>query len=48
MNRMLLPEQLDNDREIRTAASRLQADMVLLYTFDTSFFDSSNPRRSGD
>ena len=40
VNRMLLPERLEGDREIRVAASRLQADLVLLYTFDTSFFDT--------
>ena len=45
LNRMLLPEQLNSDREIREAASRLQADMVLIYTFDTKFFsdDASVP-----
>jgi hypothetical protein len=40
INRLLLPERLEGDREIRAAASRLQADLVFLYTFDTSFFDS--------
>ncbi len=40
INRMLLPERLEGDREIRAAASRLQADLVLLYTFDTAFFDT--------
>lgn len=40
INRMLLPENLEGDREIRAAAARLQADMVLLYTFDTAFFDT--------
>lgn len=40
INRMLLPERLEGDREIRGAASRLQADLVFLYTFDTSFFDT--------
>ena len=40
INRMLLPERLESDQEIRAAASRLQADLVLLYTFDTSFFDT--------
>ena len=40
INRILLPERLDSDKEIRTAAARLQADLVLLYTFDTSFFDT--------
>ena len=39
INRMLLPQQLEGDRDIRMAASRLQADLVFLYTFDTSFFD---------
>ena len=39
LNRMLLPPQLNGDAEIRGAASRLQADLVLLYTFDTRFFD---------
>ncbi len=39
INRMLLPERLEGDREIRGAASRLQADLVFLYTFDTAFFD---------
>ena len=40
LNRLLLPARLDGDREIREAASRLQADLVFLYTFDTAFFDS--------
>jgi hypothetical protein len=40
INRMLLPERLEGDREIRGAASRLQAGLVFLYTFDTSFFDT--------
>lgn len=39
LNRMLLPEQLQGDRELREAAARLQADLVFLYTFDTAFFD---------
>lgn len=40
LNRMLLPPQLESDREIREAASRVQADLVFLYTFDTVFFQS--------
>jgi len=40
ISRMLLPERLDGDKEIRVAASRLQADLVFLYTFDTSFFNT--------
>lgn len=39
LNRMLLPAKLDGDRELREAAARLQADLVLIYTFDTAFFD---------
>lgn len=44
LNRMLLPTQLEGDREIREAAARLQADLVLLYTFDTAFFDTDAAR----
>jgi len=40
LNRMLLPEKLDDDRQIREAASRLQADLVFVYTFATAFFDT--------
>ena len=34
---LLLPPKLESDRELREAAARLKADMVLLYSFDTSF-----------
>jgi hypothetical protein len=44
LNRMLLPERLDSDQEIRKAASRLQADLVFLYTFDTSFVDTDSAK----
>ena len=37
---LLLPQTLQSDREVREAAARLKADMVLLYTFDTSFHDN--------
>ena len=40
INRMLLPPKLESDLELREAAARLQADLLLLYTFDTSFFDT--------
>jgi hypothetical protein len=40
INRMLLPAKLEGDRELREAAARLQADLLLLYTFDTAFFDT--------
>lgn len=37
---LLLPEMLQSDRELREAAARLKADMLLLYTFDTSFHNN--------
>ena len=40
LSTLLLPAQLQSDRELREAAARLKADMVLLYTFDTSFHDN--------
>jgi hypothetical protein len=39
LNRLLLPQQLDSDAELRTAAARLHADLLLIYTFDTVFSD---------
>jgi hypothetical protein len=41
INRMLLSEDLNGDKELRAAASRLQADLVFVYTFDTTFFDTN-------
>ncbi|GJM26619.1 MAG: hypothetical protein DHS20C16_30340 [Phycisphaerae bacterium] len=38
LNRMLLSEHLESDRQLRQAAASLHADLLLLYTFDTSFF----------
>jgi hypothetical protein len=37
---LLLPQTLESDHELREAAARLKADMVLLYTFETSFHDN--------
>ncbi|MBM3860231.1 MAG: hypothetical protein FJ395_11345 [Verrucomicrobia bacterium] len=37
---LLLPENLTSDRELRESAARLKADMLLLYTFDTSFHEN--------
>ena len=39
INRMLLPTNLQGDKELREAAARLQADLLFVYTFDTVFFD---------
>ena len=38
LNRLLLSDQLESDRELRQAAAALHADMILVYTFDTDFF----------
>ena len=40
ISRLLLPQTLKSDRELREAAARLKADMLLLYTFDTSFHNN--------
>jgi hypothetical protein len=37
LNRLLLPQQLNSDLELRQAAAALHADMLLIYTLDTSF-----------
>ena len=37
LNRLLLPENLQSDAELRQAAARLHADMLLIYTLDTTF-----------
>ncbi len=37
LSTMLLPERLDSELPLRQAAARLQADMLVLYTLDTTF-----------
>jgi hypothetical protein len=37
LNRILLPENLDSIKSLREASARLKADILLIYTFDTSF-----------
>jgi hypothetical protein len=37
INRLLLPQQLNSDLELRQAAASLHADVLLIYTIDTSF-----------
>jgi hypothetical protein len=37
LSRILLPTKLDSIRALREASARLKADILLLYTFDTSF-----------
>ena len=45
LSRLLLPEHLHSDKELRQAAGRLRADMILIYTLETDFYDrdSSTP-----
>jgi hypothetical protein len=38
LNHLLLPENLNSDRDLRTAALSLHADMILIYTFDTKVY----------
>lgn len=37
INRLLLPTHLESDLELREAAARMHADMLLVYTLDTTF-----------
>jgi hypothetical protein len=37
VNRLLLPEQLNSEVDLRQAAAALHADILLVYTLDTSF-----------
>jgi hypothetical protein len=37
INRLLLPDELNSDIELRKAAAVLHADMLLIYTLDTTF-----------
>lgn len=42
ISRLLLPPNLESEVELRDAAARLKADMLLLYTFDTSFHNNDS------
>ncbi len=37
VNRLLLPEQLNSETDLRQAAASLHADILLVYTLDTAF-----------
>lgn len=37
LNQMVVPPKIDNEHDLRAAAARVQADLALLYTFDTKF-----------
>lgn len=38
ISRLLLSNQLDSTRQLRTAAAQLHGDILLIYTIDTSFY----------
>jgi len=40
INRLLLSQDLQTDRELRNAVAQLHADLILIYTLDTSFHKS--------
>jgi len=42
MSKLLLPSGFQSDKELRSVAARLQADMVLIYTVDTAFLNTDN------
>ena len=44
LSRMLLPPDVNGDKDLREAAARLHADLVLVYTFDTAIFDTDTSR----
>ncbi len=44
LSRMLLPDHPGNEKDLREAAARLHADLLLIYTFDTAFFDENQAR----
>jgi len=39
LSRLLVPDYLQSEQDLRTAAARLNADMLLIYTLDTNFMD---------
>ena len=41
LSRLLLPSSFESDRELRQAAARVQADLLLVYTVDTTFLDTN-------
>jgi len=41
LNRLVVPSNIRSERDLRDAAANVQADMLLLYTFDTVFGSES-------
>jgi hypothetical protein len=42
INRLLLPAELNSDKELRRAAAKLHTQILLVYTFDTNFYNENN------
>lgn len=42
LNRLVVDPNIDTIKDLRNAAAELQADMLLLYTFDTQFLDDKS------
>jgi hypothetical protein len=40
LNRLVIPTSLQTDYELRHAAAKMHADVLLIYTLDTTFLDS--------
>jgi len=41
LNRLVLPERLQDEKDLRLGAAAVHADMLLIYTFDTQFEDKT-------
>ena len=44
LNRMLIPSSIFSLEDLRMSASRIKADLLFVYTFDTSFFDEDKAK----
>ena len=44
LNRLLVPNKLESDEDLRLAAAQVQADMLLIYTFDTAFVSNEQAK----
>lgn len=38
LNRLVVPQEIRNEEDLRNAAAQVQADILLIYTFDTEFW----------
>lgn len=44
LNRLLLPERMHSEKDVRVAASKVRAGMLLVYTLDTEFWVEGEDR----